>query len=551
MFCILLQRLWKRQKIRGWDKIFVMPKENSISLRNINALLVLIFAVYIVILLRSAYVNEDAYITMRTVDNFVNGYGLRWNVAERVQTFTHPLWLILVTGIYFFTREAFYTLIFLSFAISLATFYFTAAQFKRQTLGSLVVLTILIFSKAFIDFSSSGLENPLTHLLLAFFLFLFLQGADENFMQGRSVFLLSLIAGLATLNRMDTVLFFVPALLWVFIQNRKAGTVRNILLGFLPFIIWEIFAVIYYGFPFPNTAYAKLYTGLGRGELIETGFIYLLNSITWDPITLLTVFAGTRLAFYKGASKDKMLAFGVVLYILYLIWIGGDYMSGRFFSGALLVGVILLGRQMTDLDPTESLVAFMLIVAMGFASPTPTLTSVDDSTFSTGRTDPHGIYDLRSYYFQTSGLIFARNNYPKPNHEWVARGLMFRGSKKNYLIEPTIGYTGYFAGPQLFIVDPLALSDPLLARLRPVPNEHWIPGHFVRDVPNGYLETIRSGQNMFEHQDLGEYYMHLWLIIEGPLFSTARWEAIWKMNTGQYDYLLESYDNRPAAPAAP
>jgi arabinofuranosyltransferase len=59
-----------------------MYKENVFSGKNIQVLLFLLFSVYAVILLRSAYVNEDAYITMRTVDNFINGYGLRWNVVE-------------------------------------------------------------------------------------------------------------------------------------------------------------------------------------------------------------------------------------------------------------------------------------------------------------------------------------------------------------------------------------------------------------------------------------------------------------------------------------
>ena len=82
-----------------------MNKENFLSSKSIQAILFLLFTTYIVVLLRSAYVNEDAYITMRTVDNFVNGYGLRWNIAERVQTFTHPLWLIMITTIYFFTQN--------------------------------------------------------------------------------------------------------------------------------------------------------------------------------------------------------------------------------------------------------------------------------------------------------------------------------------------------------------------------------------------------------------------------------------------------------------
>ena len=47
-----------------------------------------------VVLIRTAWICDDAYITFRTIDNFLHGFGLRWNVAERVQSFTHPLWLI-------------------------------------------------------------------------------------------------------------------------------------------------------------------------------------------------------------------------------------------------------------------------------------------------------------------------------------------------------------------------------------------------------------------------------------------------------------------------
>ena len=46
-------------------------------------------------LVRTAWVGDDAYFTFRTIDNFVHGYGLRWNIAERVQAYTHPLWMLL------------------------------------------------------------------------------------------------------------------------------------------------------------------------------------------------------------------------------------------------------------------------------------------------------------------------------------------------------------------------------------------------------------------------------------------------------------------------
>ena len=41
-------------------------------------------AAFALVLIRTAWVRDDVYFTLRTVDNFINGYGLRWNIAERV-----------------------------------------------------------------------------------------------------------------------------------------------------------------------------------------------------------------------------------------------------------------------------------------------------------------------------------------------------------------------------------------------------------------------------------------------------------------------------------
>jgi arabinofuranosyltransferase len=43
----------------------------------------------------NSWIGDDAFITMRVVDNLSHGYGLVWNTGERVQVFSHPLWLFL------------------------------------------------------------------------------------------------------------------------------------------------------------------------------------------------------------------------------------------------------------------------------------------------------------------------------------------------------------------------------------------------------------------------------------------------------------------------
>src|SRR5258708_4338233 len=116
-----------------------------------NPLFFFLAAAFLVVILRSAWMDEDAYITLRTVDNFVHGYGLVWNVGERVQTFTHPLWMFMLAALYFFTHEAFYTSLALCLVTSLAALFVIGRLVQRKALAPLAILAILLFSKAFVE----------------------------------------------------------------------------------------------------------------------------------------------------------------------------------------------------------------------------------------------------------------------------------------------------------------------------------------------------------------------------------------------------------------
>ncbi len=52
--------------------------------------------VFSLVILRVSWISDDAFITFRSIENFVHGYGPVYNVGERVQTFTHPLWMLLL-----------------------------------------------------------------------------------------------------------------------------------------------------------------------------------------------------------------------------------------------------------------------------------------------------------------------------------------------------------------------------------------------------------------------------------------------------------------------
>ena len=69
---------------------------------------------YATALLTNAWLCDDAYITYRSIDNFVSGYGPVWNSGERVQSYTHPLWFFVLSAAYFITGEMYYTALIVS-----------------------------------------------------------------------------------------------------------------------------------------------------------------------------------------------------------------------------------------------------------------------------------------------------------------------------------------------------------------------------------------------------------------------------------------------------
>ncbi len=139
-------------------------------------IVILLFAISLVY---SAWLHDDAYITFRIADNFVNGYGLTWNVSERVETFTNPLWMFLVSLFYFFTNEIYYTSIILTIIISVLVVLIFAFKISKTVLGAILGIGIFIFSKPFMEYSTSGLENPLTHLIIVVFLLVYIKSRNN------------------------------------------------------------------------------------------------------------------------------------------------------------------------------------------------------------------------------------------------------------------------------------------------------------------------------------------------------------------------------------
>ena len=214
------------------------------------------------------------------------------------------------------------------------------------------------------DYTTSGLENCLSYLLLAIWYRLALERDHRR----PGVFLaLCLVAGLGVLNRMDTLLLFAPFLLLAFWPTRSLRRLGLVALGFAPFIAWELFALVYYGRLFPNTAYAKLNTGLPMSYYLLEGLRYYGYSLLSDPITVPAILGAFGAALWSRDTRRVGLAVGLGLYMLYVLR-AGDFMSGRFFAAPLLCAVILwchLPRRGLSARMRRILPAAACVVALG------------------------------------------------------------------------------------------------------------------------------------------------------------------------------------------
>ncbi len=481
----------------------------------------LLLGLLLIVLVRTAWVSDDAFITFRTIDNFNHGYGLRWNVDERVQTYTHPLWMMLLAVLSRILPSLYYASIALSVALTMTAVWLLTTRLAATMAAAIVAVTVLAFSRSFIDYSSSGLENPLTHLLLVAFFALYFSAPLTK----RQRVLIGAVAGLALLNRLDTALLIAPALAATWIRDRRHLGI-SVLAAALPVVAWEIFSLIYYGFLFPNTVYAKLQTGIPAGELVAHGWMYLKDSFANDPLTLTAIVGVAACSLVMRRRRDWPVLAGIGLFVGVFVRAGGDFMTGRLLSAPLVCAAILLSRfEFIDSD-RQSLALCAAAMALGLAAPRPAVWSNSASTDT--RIAPSGIADERLFYQQMTGLLLApwRGQHPAPlQAEDVAAA---RRAGRHSVALTQIGLYGFHAGPDMHIIDPLGLGDPLLARLPAAAG--WRVGHYRRDLPAGYAESVENGVNTIRDPATAAYYERLRVITRGPLWSARRLRIIAREN---------------------
>ena len=477
-----------------------------------------------------AWVCDDATISLRYADNLAHGHGLVFNHGERVQGFTNPLWtLLLVPGAWLGSNEPWS--VGLGLAATIGLLHLLArlarrADFGLWGLGFCLAATFLC--EGFVQFQTSGLETSLVNMLVVGTLVAALAEAP-------SLALLS--AALACLTRLDSVLLTAPIIATMTLAEPE-GWRRSLARAWWGWLLaaglvlaWLGFAAIYYGYPLPNTFYAK--TGASRGVVLGLGLRYLADFVLLRAPTMviMTLGLGCIPWLWRGGDRDEGLfgaaALGAGLSLAYVVWVGGDYMHARFFAPSAMMLALVAGRRLAD---SERRKAYLIALAT-----TATLTSVV----------------LRPEYGPTK-VINERGGWPeRPIYPVEIR----LEQSLDPSLEPTLAthLVGQLLGddPRIVWLDSYGLTDAFIARC-PIEAADRA-GHFKRDIPLAYYRArgdaslLPEGEQRLREGDPGlaaeltalradpgwdpeheQLYDEITLLTRGPIWDRTRLGLIWK-----------------------
>ncbi len=509
--------------------------------------------VFLALITLVAWHSDDAFHIYVMARNLAEGHGLVYNLGERVNASTTPLFTLVVALLYRISGTMFASGLAAGLLFSGLAAYLLFFRVCRSVTAVLASLVCLLASGSFISYTTSGLENPLLFFLAATFMVVFT--ASERY-SARQLLALALSVGLLATARLDSVLILAPACAWAFLGRRgpevslaRAGALA--LLGMGPFLLWEAFSLFYYGLPLPNTAYAKLATDLPLHDYLVRGLSYFVACSLYDLAAV-----GVPALFLVQAARSRrrgplLVAAGLVLYLTYLLRIGGDFMVGRFLALPLLVAVLGLQGLENRTPATGTQVRFLAVVVLAVAfngSVPPLVTRCFLHTGGSSILLSSHVADERAFYFPNTSLIFNLAPWfrgePSPlDRQWDADHFetSLKSGRRSAVVPFASGILAYRYTPLLHVADPFGLADPLLPRLPAAVVPEWRVGHTWRALPPGYVETLETGRNCLVDPALREYYDRLALVTRGNLLDPERLRTVIDLNLGRYDHLVRSY----------
>lgn len=285
------------------------------------------------------YTSDDAFISFRYARNWAEGLGPVWNAGERVDGYTNFLWTGLLAAAAKLGLPLPKTASWAGFAAGVGVLGAVIATGRRwpESLPSgmqrwlpLAAILLLVANGAFSAWAYAGLETTLFTALVVLGAYLHLREEDDTTRLPWSG--LALLA--AALTRPEGVLFFAvtgafKAFGW-WRAGRPSGLLRWIVgwaaLFLVPFAVYFAWHWAYYDYPFPNSFYAKVGSGMaqyrrGLNYVAEFGREYGGLLVVFVPVVLV--------AWPERRRQSAYLITLLLAWAAYVVYIGGDTLVQR------------------------------------------------------------------------------------------------------------------------------------------------------------------------------------------------------------------------------
>ena len=499
------------------------------------------FILVFIRILSYAWASDDAYHAYVMSANLLAGKGFTPTPGIRVNVSTCPLWTLAVTLGMAVWNNAYAVGMILNLIFS-GTALFMLFKFIYKKDDWLVILitatAVLCTSKTYLSYTTSGLENAQILMLSSFYLTVLFK---NEYFSKKELFKIALLEGLIAFTRMDCALIFALTSAYVFLfrykkdekdsgkfsLNKLFQVIPVALAGLSPFIMWELFSWFYYASFVPNTALAKLNTGFPLSDYLLRGVWYGFTSLFFDAALLLfpVSFIIYNLAANYKNPKILSATLGIIFYLMYIVYIGGDFMLGRHFLSLLWITLFLM---FMPVGGRQNIPFFCAVIILAFFYDLFWIPSVKQSYDKyVKENSPCWYADEQGYYYKHTGLVPFIEDYSKNGKTTLFANVknkgiqwFYTGKKSNYEHR---------------------LYDPLLVRLPAIRFNNWRTGHMKRKFPKGYKKTLDTGTNYIKDKDLALYYDKLKFILSGDLFDLERLKETVKFNNGAYDQYLFRY----------
>ena len=515
----------------------------------------LTFVFFTALVLLSGWQSDDSFHGYVMVKHLLEGNGFVYNIGERVCSTTSPLYTLSCAIPFALTREIYFSTLILDVIYSSTAYHIFAYKICRTREQVLTGFFAFVGSKAFLSYTTSGLENSLLFLFMALFIWQYMK---RDFFDGRHLLFLALTFSGIALTRMDNVLFFIPVIVFVFLFKRDNTSFLKCagigLAGLCPFIIWELFSLVYFGSLVPNTAYVKIGTGITLTEYVKHGILYYWYTLLNDAVVIIVPLAFIFMTLILRKVKYLLVSAGILLYGAYLLSVGGDFMMGRHFTGMLFISVLsatmMFNREKDYFDTIRRMRISFSILVIGLMCWSFTFGTNIGSQYLYGHAFASSISDEREYYFDTTGFYnnvrsLIRTGKTCWQDTWndEAPDFLRNSGFSGGILDNAAGILVY-KNSDLYLNDTYCLGDPFLSRLPAYYQPSWRVGHLRRVCPEGYRESVYEGENLIEDEGLRVFYDKIQLITRGRLWSSDRMKAIMEMMSGKYEGLIEGYVER-------